>query len=415
MKKVLIILGNYLPNMSANGVCCQKIINEFTDRGYEVTVISNQQHKVSGVKLFNKVENHYVKIPLVYKINNLRKNINNMVLFRILTFISKLLSYVDMISTFFAFPLVAFSYTRNIFKLAEKIYKDKKIDIIIGVNFPTDAVKAVCRMKKKYKDFLFVSYFLDPVLEGRSHKLLSYKLLEKKAISCERQILSISDIVIAQKEHSQHYINYYGNEFNHKIRFLGVPLLVRKGINPNNNVNKEKTVVYAGSLFPTIRNPEYIINVFKQISDIKLKIYTNASKEWLKELAGDADNIEIFSAVSYSEIEKIMSEADALLNIGNSYPTAAPSKIIEYLNYRKPIISTFRVDNDSSCDIIEKYPLSLLLDERLNDCEKAADSIRELICEQNISIDYSILKELYFEETPEAFVESIEEILRNEA
>ena len=147
MKNVLVILGNYLPNMSANGVCCQKIINYFKNKGYQVTVISNEQYRVNGVKNYDGVENYYVKIPFIYKLGNLKKNIKNITLCKIVTKFSKILGYLDLVSTFFSFPLVAFSYTRNLFKLANKIHKNKKIDIVIGVNFPTDAVKAACKLK----------------------------------------------------------------------------------------------------------------------------------------------------------------------------------------------------------------------------------------------------------------------------
>ena len=52
--------------------------------------------------------------------------------------------------------------------------------------------------------------------------------------------------------------------------------------------------------------------------------------------------------VSHTVAIQYMSEADFLLNIGNSISSMVPSKIFEYISTGKPIISIYSNINDSS-------------------------------------------------------------------
>lgn len=409
MKKILIVLGNYLPNMSANGVCCKKIVDELRLRGCEVAVVSNEQCGVKGETEYEGVKQYLIRNTLLYRLRIFLKNTRTGIKKKLFPLFDSLLGKICFVLSAISFPIGAFSYERAIYKRVRKLHKKTKFDVIVGVNFPTDAASAVCRLKKKTADFLCVTYFLDPILEGRAQSLLSQKAKQRKAIRVEERILERSDVVVAQKEHREHYKGFYGDRFDSKIKYLGVPLLVDRPCVNAEKADDKKTVVYAGSLFPDIRNPEYIINVFKKLRDVRLDIYTAASREWLSELVGEAENIKIHSAVPYSEIEKIMSAADALLNIGNSYASAAPSKLIEYLNYRKPVITTVKTEGDKSVLVLGKYPLSLILDERETGVDEAASRIENLLSCEVTEIDFGALKELYYEETPAAFADLIVE------
>ncbi len=407
LKKVLIVLGNYLPNMSANGVCCKKIVDELQLRGCEVAVVSNEQYGTRAEAEYDGVKQYFARIPLIYRLRNTLKNTQQGFKKKLLSVFVSFLGKLDFALSAVSFPLVAFSYERSLYRRISKLHKKIKFDVIVGVNFPTDAASAVCRLRRKDSTFLCVTYFLDPVLEGRAQALLSQKAKERKAIKAEKKILECSDIVVAQKEHREHYKKFYGDSFDPKIKYLGVPLLVDRPAVDERKAEKRKTVVYAGSLFPDIRNPEYILNVFKRLRSVQLDIYTAASKEWLSKLVGETENIRVHSAVPYSEIENIMSEADALLNIGNSYASAAPSKIVEYLNYRKPIITTVKTNGDKSVSLLEKYPLSLILDETKTNVDEAASKVETLLSHEAEKVDFDALKTLYYEETPAAFVDLI--------
>ena len=74
MKKVLFILGNYFPKMSANGVCCHQIMKKYTELGYDVTCISNEQYKTPSQAVNDGIKIHYVKIPPAYKIRFYKNN-----------------------------------------------------------------------------------------------------------------------------------------------------------------------------------------------------------------------------------------------------------------------------------------------------------------------------------------------------
>lgn len=407
MKKVLFLVGNYLPKMSANGVCCQQIIKKYISMGYDVTCIANEQYKTPKETIDEGLKIHYIKIPLYYKLNIYSKNEKNKTKKNIYKFLSKIYGYINYIMSAVSFPLVSKSFSRRILALSEKLHKKNAYDIVIGVNFPTDDAYAACKLKEKYNDLLCVAYILDPLVGGQMHNLLTENTKNTKSERIEKYILEKADLIICQKEHREHYTKKYDKYNLEKVHYLGVPLLTEKKVDEKRE-NNPKIVLYAGSLFKDIRNPEYIINSFKHCKNTILKIYTPADKKWLAELVGDSNNIELYNPVSHDEIEKLSMGADAFLNIGNSYKSAAPSKMIEYMSYGKPIISTYRIDDDPSDVLLSKYPLALSFDERNKDYEAAAAKIETLLEVENKIIPFEDLREVFYDETPDRFIELIE-------
>ena len=406
MKKVLFLIGNYLPKMSANGVCCQRIIKKYISMGYDVTCIANHQYKTPKETFDAGLKIHYVKIPLFYKFNiyknaelNKKKNI-----YKILAYIW---GYINYVTSAFSFPFVSKSFIKRILKLAKTLHKKNKYDIVIGVNYPTDDAYVACKLKDKYNDLCCVAYLLDPVVGGRAHNLLKKETMTKKALKAEKYILSSADLLICQKEHKEHYTKYYSEEERKKVHYLGVPLLTERKCTESRR-NNPKTVLYAGSLFKDIRNPEFIINTFKYCKNTILKIYTSADKKWISELVGESENIIFYEPVSHKEIEKLSMEADAFLNIGNSYSCSLPSKIIDYISYGKPIINTYRIDNDPSDALLKKYPICLSFDERKKDYKASAYKIERFLEEEYKKVSYAELKEIFYTETPEKFIELVE-------
>ncbi len=406
MKKVLFLVGNYLPKMSANGVCCHQIIKKYISMGYDVTCIANEQYKTPKEMVDAGIKIHYVKIPLSYKLNIYKNHTKSGTTKIIYNVLSKLYGYINYITSAVSFPLVSKSFTKKILKLAEKLHKKNLYDIVIGVNFPTDDAYAACKLKKKYKDLCCVAYLLDPISDGRKHNLLTDDCKRKKGLKFEKYILSVADLVIVQKEHREHFEKNYDSNSLKNVHYLGVPLLTKKD-GDKTPQNDPKVVLYAGSLFKDIRNPEFIINVFKHCTNTLLKIYTPADKEWLSSLVGDCKNILLYSPVSHKEIEQLSSDADAFLNVGNSYCGAAPSKMIECMSYGKPIINTYRIDNDPSDATLKLYPLSLSFDERNTDYKDAADKIDNLLATEHKKISFENLRDIFYDETPEKFIELI--------
>lgn len=44
-KNILFLLGRYLPNPSANGICCKNVIDELINEGHKVTCITYEDYE----------------------------------------------------------------------------------------------------------------------------------------------------------------------------------------------------------------------------------------------------------------------------------------------------------------------------------------------------------------------------------
>lgn len=407
MKKVLFVLGKYYPDISANGVCCDKIMRRLQNEGCEVFVAAAEQYKTKKVMDFDGILCYHYKTTVKNRIT-MAYHKSGGIKKAFLKLMAYFFNRYELLYMSYFYPIVSKRHCGRIYKKIKEIHALHNIDTIVAVSYPVDAVKAAVRFKKLHPEIFTVSYLLDPIVEGKKGPRLTPEKSFNKAIVVEREIVEQSDAVICQKEHEQHFEKYYKAYFN-KVKFLGIPLLEEKPKSVNKNA--VPTVVYAGSLFKDIRNPEYIFNVFKEIPEVNLCVYTPADMSWLKKLKAEAENIVLHSKVSHEEIEKVYLKADAFLNIGNSYASSAPSKIIEYMGYLKPVITTFRIDDDPSKTLVNNYPLGLSLDENDKDYSAAAHKITKLLNSKK-EISYEEIKKDFYLETPEAFCDSINDFMK---
>ena len=99
-------------------------------------------------------------------------------------------------------------------------------------------------------------------------------------------------------------------------------------------------------------------------------------------------------------------KAHVLINLGNKESAVIPSNIFEYMSYGKPIISTYSIDDEACIPYLNKYPLSLLLDERETDLKKQRKILEEFILDvKGKSVDFKEIKDIFKNNMPETFVE----------
>ena len=109
--------------------------------------------------------------------------------------------------------------------------------------------------------------------------------------------------------------------------------------------------------------------------------------------------------VSHDEIVKIQDNADFLLNFGNATPCAIPCKIFEYFSTGNPVISFLKIDDDASEPYVQRYPNSLIIDERKAIQENAELFVR-FINSEHIA-DKEKIKKAFIDNAPETTVNKI--------
>ena len=118
-------------------------------------------------------------------------------------------------------------------------------------------------------------------------------------------------------------------------------------------------------------------------------------------------------AINYSgyvpkdELETRMKEANFFLNIGNSFSSMLPSKLLTYIMTGKPIIHVQKQEHDVAIPYLKKYGLSLVISER----ETVEESAYKLVAflkdnyRKQLSSDY--VESVFVENTPQWNVDQI--------
>lgn len=400
MKRIMVILGAYYPNPSANGICVDRLVSALLADGNEVFCLCNSQYNVPDKDDIGNLHIRRTGATAKKKLGELMKNSSQGLLKTVYSLLYKASDIVAIIKPTKYFPVSSISRANKIFKIAEEIVAENNIDIVVGVNLPTDTLYAAYLVKKKHPNIKFVAYCLDPVYGGTNHKFLSKEENQKRNCKFERSMLEACELFIAQHEHCEHYEKNHA-EYADKLKFVGVPLLERRENTTFLSDRKEKVLLYAGALSKETRNPAYIFEVFKHTKNIKLKMYVSNGEAWVREAARGIDSVEVNGKIPHEAVLREMDEADAFLNIGNTQTMFCPSKIIEYISYGKPIVSLFRTDSDTCRDYMMKYPVGAYIDERTCDVRKAAEEIERLILGTKEAMPFESLKNLYKDNTPE--------------
>lgn len=412
-KRILFALGNYYPTPSANGICVQKIIEELQRRGYEIECIVNDaSHTVKSVTA-KGVKISFVRPPLAWTFPELVDRQNKKAAKKAMSVMRRLYMYARLPLYFFSFPSISNVYCNKIKeKLVERISYDRDNTVaIIGVNKPVEALEGAYRASKE-QGVPLVVYFLDPLVGGYSNHIVGDKRSYIKTLDLEKKILNHSSLAVFMDEHKDAFVKRHGNAFSNKTAFLGAPLLENNITESNNETDAsgKKKIIYAGAVYKDIRNPAFIMEVFKYVKNATLVMHITNPEDWVLELSNP--NIEIKGRIPHETVIDVIKASDGVLNIGNSDPIFAPSKIIEYIGFGKPIITSYRIDEDSSLKYMKQYPKALCIDERVKDAREAAAEIDAFLQLQDKPLSFGQLESLYHKNTPAAIADEIEKIIK---
>lgn len=227
----------------------------------------------------------------------------------------------------------------------------------------------------------------------------------------EKKIFELADKVVLMKSSMDHQ-KKYNMEYSSKMEFLDIPMLkLNKQPSQFKRDNSQIKFLFVGSIAYKIRNPQILIDALTALDreDIVCEFVGNIDcKECFGKLQEKmGDRLKFVGFMKHDELAGKFASADVLLNIGNLISTMVPSKIFEYMSYKKPIISTYSIKNEPSKKYLEKYPMALLL----SGDKSAEANAKEIDNFINNSIHQKInsaeLEEKFFLNMPKTFVEYI--------
>lgn len=425
--KILIVCYDFYPEAKPNTYRWFNIAKKWVTEGAEVYVITAdknefpQYEEVDGIKIFRTTE--YFLGNLKYKfrsnlqiipsdINKQRRGLK--------TGVKKLLRKVyDLTWSNLYWPDHSFLWQFSAFPLASKIITENNISKLITVSWTFSAHSIGYKLAKKHKNIFWLADTIDPFsFNAKVNNTFLYRKLNQ---NYEKKIFERADLNSVLTERIR---KKYISLFPH----LKDKIVVNKNvfIPGNYSYKKEKDLgenkikmVFLGTLSTNTRSPENMLKLFR----IFMLKYPNFN--WTIDFYGDfTDTIDLFHQypelinkyinlhgfISRSEIEKVIKNADILLNIGNNNEYQEPSKLVEYMYSAKKILNVCSIEKDTSAELLKTYPLSLSIFLAEIDNEIAVKKLSDFFCSEDTIEEGSlkiILKEYLFENVADKYLSFI--------
>jgi hypothetical protein len=303
------------------------------------------------------------------------------------------------------------NYKVNSLKLVDEILKEETINIVFAVSFQFINLIIGRKIVSKHKDIKLFVYELDPYAYNEALRIpilgFPYRYLQ------ERRIFILAEKIFLTNELFKFYKTNRFNKFSNKFIELGIPMLE---INDDYQVRESSNdcrIVFTGAFSKQYRDPSFMLKLFtllKNKNNWSLHFYgvniRDIDEYFLNELKG---KLFIYDKLPRSEILDVIKDASILINIGNSMSNQLPSKLLDYIGFRKPIINIYKNEDDICNKYLLNYPIKLLIKENNNYLEKQSNNLLDFINEnKNNLCSYSEIKKNYDKYTVETIVRKID-------
>lgn len=401
MQRVMLLLDYYSPNASPNGVCVEKVAKCFVQNGWGVSIVCFQGPQQPNVEVRDGIEIYRVCDP-----GPIRKNTK----IDAIKFYSKWLMPSQ-------FPITERKQvTQQLFDGAESLLQTQKYDVVVCVHLPVETLIAGTRIKERYPDIVVVSYMLDSLSGGFIPRFLPETYARKRKLIWENNLFKKLDKAILMQSSRKHHENYLSmEEWYDNAVYLDIPLLEKNQVSMQGNKDEShRTVItFCGLLNDPYRHVRHFVEIARKCKQYRFVFAGSSNIETeLKEIQNEEDSdIVYLGQIQHSEVEKLLSKSDVLLNLGVTVPSAISGKIFEYMSYGKPIVSTYSIDDEACIPYLSKYQLGLLIDERTGNVEQQAEQLCNFVEKtKERRVDFSTVEKIFYKNTPQAFVDYLEKV-----
>lgn len=421
MKHIVFILGEFFPTPTANGYCSKKIMDELKKK-YKVSVICYNTNNSKSFLKMDGVEIHF----LTNWLNQLRNSGTiglsksegkaEKVFYKSLIFFARVMrGFISM----YSWPTSESWFLKKSYTVLKKINERCKVDAVVTVSSPYEAHLSGLKFKNENPEVKWLTYTLDQFSDNEAiHKyVINKQKLNEKNLRSEREINNTADINFITESRKNWCESFPGLD-NSKVQVLSFPLMDQLHPSQKDIILKEEGkihLLYAGTFYKKIRNPEYLLKLFTSINSQKLVLHLFTK--------GDCDHIihryqELSSGriinhgpAPVEDVHQAMEQADILVNVGNTVESQLPSKIYELVSSGKPIINLYSYDL-SYKNIFMNYPLHIHLQQE----EALFEENKQLFidfCIKNKGekIEFDLVEKFYENSTPKYVAGRFEKII----
>ena len=382
MKNVLLICGSFT---SANFYVMLAVIRAMGN----VHI-----HAISAYNEDNSDLAHYDDVTY-YHVYNWRRPFLERIQEIPFKFLSKCFEYVFYKTTNLYDTIATSTYERNIYRECLKIAEEEKIDAIFSVclRFYTHRIATKLRAKTGIKWYQF---WVDPY----SNRSDGGKLWKRLAERVEKHFFEEADRIYALPE------VFVGSKliepYKHKLVSFEIPYLENRRVEQTTN-----NIIFAGGFIKRIRDPYPVLNILLAIindidKDVMFQFYVKHKEQFANYTEQSGKRIIFHDYIGHEELYNKLANSFMLLTIGNAGSIQMPSKTVEYVSFRKPLLFFYKDPHDPSLRYLEEYPdvCCINVDEPFEDnCRR----LIEFLNREHRDIEYSeFMKfDVFKESTPE--------------
>jgi hypothetical protein len=398
-KELVIIAGSCYPNCSATGAIALKYA-DYLINVFNVRLIAIQEGNEKAYNLrFRNVSVYTLTQWRLRAAQISHDNARNArgIQRAFYHFFYTFLRIIGRLQSFLFFPDNCWWYQRKAFSLLERLNTDKKIDVILSFSAPIESHFAARRYKLLHPSVRWVSYWGD-LYSSSEFKLNIFSTIEKLKAT-EKMLIQESDCALMTEE--VHDILYSRYKDVLQTPLIRIPYtLDRHALQRQNSsqINKVDSIsfIYMGSFYRHLRNPEYMLKLFtfKDHTDFILHLYSQGDCDDIVKKYTELSDGHIIDhgIVSPAELDYALQEADILINIENLIKTSRPSKLLQLMSYRKPIVDFCYSGYHSP--LLKLYPLVTEI-EIGNDLEESYQKLHDAVKQINQEIDIEYMMKSY--------------------
>lgn len=385
-KHLVVICGRYYPFPSPTALCAERYALLFKDE-FDIDFISETENgDEENIRLSSGINVHTISCKRLSLELSSRG-----ILQRILHAYGSLLLFSNLLGN-------KKWYRKAAFRKLEDINSQYPIDIIFSICSPLAAIWAGVDYRKKHPQVRLCSYTVDPY--STLDRIKPFFRSRRAMLDFECKALSlVNDCLLSEEVYDTREDIRNGLVRCSALPYLMPPFVTcesRHNQNAgNNSISHRLKCVYAGSFYDKIRNPEYMLKVFSQLSQetVELHLYSQGCDVTVAKYVNGTSIIE-HGLVPPSKLQEIYKEADILIGIGNAVADFLPSKTFEYIAQRKPIV--YFNHNSLKNEVLNDYPCAL----QVTDAEPIEEVIRKFLDfvskRPSSLVDKNLLEKAYF-------------------
>ena len=366
--KILFLTDYWFPKKTANAVCVQNIAKELLASGNEVYVCAYKEADNSPAEE-DGLHFSYVRPSLARRLMHTSAQCQNAALAKTLGMIGVAINRIRRFLLLPFYPLVSLAFPHRWQRAAEKIIRREKIDVLVSVIAPEEALYTGYLTKKRNPGVEWIIYYIDAgtnILPGTSFERVK-RTLQKKASRWENRLFRKADKVIVMEGHANYYRQNLTPQNLPKLRVANVPMLKRPSNTPTQETGEKAGVekwVYTGNMQGTLYDPRSLCELFIEYArarQAELHLYGPSDHDsYLSEIQEKNRNIFWHGSKPHEEVVLAQKNADVLVYFITRELDSVSGKLFEYLAHRKPIVF-LGPENDINVRQLSKFRLGLPL------------------------------------------------------